>query len=101
MLDPLQIVVLLFSFHCDLFFWGRAPGCLEWRIARADAWTPRADLPQATPKWTPDEWTHPPGPFGVAPRRPEEVSRHDPNHLWMQKSGFAKMLVLLLKSNVF
>ena len=32
----------------------------------------------------------PPGPVGVAPRRPQEVSRHDPNHLWMQKSDFAK-----------
>ena len=40
-----------------------------------------------------DAWSFPPGPVGVAPRRPEEVSRHDPNNLWMQKSGFSKMLV--------
>ena len=38
-------------------------------------------------------WSPPPWPFPVAPRRPQEVSRHDPNHLWMQKSDFAKMLV--------
>ena len=44
-------------------------------------------------EWTPDEWTHCPWPLRVARRRPEEASRDDPNHLGMQKSDFAKMLV--------
>ena len=34
-----------------------------------------------------------PGPFGAATRRPQEVSRHDLKHIWMQKSGFRQMLV--------
>ena len=42
-----------------------------------------------------------PWPFRVAPRRPQEVSRHDPNHLWMQKSDFAKMLVFPRKTKGF
>ena len=46
-------------------------------------------------------WSPPPWPFPVAPRRPQEVSRHDPNHLWMQKSDFAKMLVFLKKTKGF
>ena len=46
-------------------------------------------------EWTPDEWTHCPWPLRKAPRRPEEASRDDPNHLWMQKSVFSKMQVFL------
>ena len=46
--------------------------------------------------WSPPLW-----PFPVAPRRPQEVSRHDPNHLWMQKSDFAKMLAFLMKTKGF
>ena len=46
-------------------------------------------------------WSPPPWPFPVAPRRPQEVSRHDPNHLWMQKSDFAKMLVFLKENKGF
>ena len=36
-----------------------------------------------------------PGSFGVVPKRRKEVSRDDPSHLLMQKSVFAKLLVLL------
>ena len=46
--------------------------------------------------WSPSPW-----PLRVAPRRPQEVSRHDPNHLWMQKSDFAKMLVFRKKTKGF
>ena len=46
-------------------------------------------------EWTPNEWTHCPWPLRMAPRRPEEAARDDPNHLWMQKSVFSKMLVYI------
>ena len=43
----------------------------------------------------------PPWPFRVAPRRPQEVSRHDPNHLWMQKSDFCKNACFPEENNGF
>ena len=52
-------------------------------------------------EWTPDRWTHYPWPLRVARRRPEEASRHDPDHLRMQKSVFSKMLVFLPEDEVF
>ena len=90
--------MIILYYHIMLFAGPWAQGVLD----------PLASVPPNPPsskQWTPDEWTHclqvapsahqmsgptPPGPFGVAPRRPQEVSRHDPNHLWMQTKRFSK-----------
>ena len=53
----------------------------------------------ATHPWPPDEWSHSPWLFfGLVQNRPKDVSREDPNQLWMQKTDLVKHAGVLVKT---